>query len=362
MSFSQQQALDRHILARHSDTNNPTRFYHCTVDGCKYSSTGRRRQKIIRLDQVKDHIKERGHYGPHSSSDRPRRPGEPLFTEYIILARFEEWYVDGNSDSKPSRTVKSWELNSLKTKLWHPDDTAEALLRYRNDPIAMKIDGRICSVWDCYYASQPPENCETVLFKTEKALQEHHRRAHDEAPALEFTLISQPQEPGPQDSSISDSHSVGRTSYSLGSELPSCYDMFDFDITTEFPLPEPADLGPACLASSHDVDYCCSPCSPGSSNTVCISNTPGADCFCQSCGQGAIQGRSLSHNELPTTAAQVHFSEPQYQAVYNTTRPDDLWIPGTGNAPSSDGYQIGSTSESNTSSLVSQDSQKLQTR
>ncbi|KAH9209085.1 hypothetical protein DL95DRAFT_270885, partial [Leptodontidium sp. 2 PMI_412] len=45
MSFSQRQALDRHILAKHGDTNNPTRFA-CSIPLCQ--TTFRRKGDLTR--------------------------------------------------------------------------------------------------------------------------------------------------------------------------------------------------------------------------------------------------------------------------------------------------------------------------
>jgi hypothetical protein len=127
---------------------------------------------------VKEHIKEYGHYAPHSARDRPRRPGERLLTIHVITARFEEWTVDEDGDSQPRRTVKSCEYNnSFKTKLWHADIPGEIF--WKGDDEGAK-DGHACPVEGCYfYHGRPPEGCEKVLFKTPKGLQEHYRRSHE---------------------------------------------------------------------------------------------------------------------------------------------------------------------------------------
>lgn len=330
------------------------------MDGCKYSSTGRRRRQINRLDQVKEHIKEKGHYGPHSPSDRAHRPGEPLFVGFIILARYEEWDVGKDSDCRPRRTVKACEFNSSRTKLWHLDDTAEALSRPRNNNLVADMGDLTCNILGCYYASQPPEGCEVVLIKTERALQEHRRRAHDEAPALEFGLISQLPDPRPYDIRKG-SHAFEYINYSFRSELPSLSNTSDVDIATDL-SPVPDRLSSAWLNGSQDDDCYLSSYSPSSSNATCISNTPGVVCCCQSCTQDVFQRGSLSHEELCTIPAQLPFREPQYQPVYSTSRLDDLWIPVIGNAPTSGIHRFGTTSESSTSSLFSEDPKQLRPR
>lgn len=185
--FAQRQALDRHTQSKHGDANNRAKYYHCTVDGCKYSSTGRRRKRFARADQAKEHIKDYGHYGPHSANDRPRRRGDwkPLFEERIITARFEEWTSD---DTSARRTVQTCEYNSLDTKLWHKDDIGEIFLV---EPAPGGGAGHECPVVGCYYHQpRPPENCNTTLFKTMKGLQEHHRRAHGTTPLAFSSTIA----------------------------------------------------------------------------------------------------------------------------------------------------------------------------
>ncbi|PVH76148.1 hypothetical protein DL98DRAFT_300185 [Cadophora sp. DSE1049] len=363
-AFSQQQALDRHVLAKHGDTNKPTKFYHCTVDGCKYSSTGWKRRKFTREDHVKEHIKDKGHYGPHSPSDRPRRPGEPLVVETVILARFEIWEVDISSNSQPRRIVQYCEFNSCKTKLWHLDITAEALLRDRDNYLVTEWNHtveRTCSFWNCYFTSRPPENCELVLFKTDEALQEHRRRAHDEAPVLDFSLISQSQEPAPQNSSIRHFSSTELTSSLWGSELPSSVDLASPNMGTESSVSGPANPGSALLPGSQDFATFLSPYPQFSLDTPCLSGVPGTCCYCQSCQRHAVQEQFLSHQELPTTWAWADPLPPelQYPPFLDATMPGGFNILPIAHAPSSDTHHSISTSESKTSSLVSEDSQKL---
>jgi hypothetical protein len=136
-------------------------------------------------------MKDYGHYGPHSANDRPRRRADwkPLFEEYILTARFEEWTLAGTS---PRRTVQTCEYNSVDTKLWHKDDFGDMFVKV--PPLGRGV-GHGCPVPGCYYHQlRPPENCHTTLFKTINGLQEHHRRAHDAMPvALPSAIAFQSQ-------------------------------------------------------------------------------------------------------------------------------------------------------------------------
>ena len=170
--------LDRHKHTQHRDTNMPTKYYHCTVDGCKYSSNGGRRKKFARVDQVKEHIKDYGHYAPHSANDRLRRPGKPLFAEHIITVFFEEWTLDGDESSLPLRNVQSCEYNSINTKLWHTDDIGELFLRVESYEELEALNDHQCTAVDCYYQIRPPEGLRGTVFKTLKGLHEHIHRAH----------------------------------------------------------------------------------------------------------------------------------------------------------------------------------------
>jgi hypothetical protein len=149
------------------------------------------------VDQVKEHIKDFGHYGPHSANGRPRRPGQPLFAEYLIIAHFEEWILDENA--LPRRTVQLYEYDSLKTKLWHTDDTGELYLRAGYVGGLEGAGYWECSVANCYYQLHPPESLDGTVFKTLEGLQEHHLQAHylqDHAysPISQLLLPEQPSE------------------------------------------------------------------------------------------------------------------------------------------------------------------------
>jgi hypothetical protein len=181
------------------------------------------------VDQVKEHIKDFGHYGPHSANNRPRRPGQPLFAEYLIVAHFEEWTLD--EKALPRRTVQSYEYNSLRTKLWHTDDTGELFLRA--DSVGDLEDACYwgCSVPDCYYQLHPPKNLNGTVFKTMEGFQEHHFRAHciqDHA----YPPMSQLPLPGQSSERHGSSSSVASIEPStlLSEDGPS-------DLNTEFPVP-----------------------------------------------------------------------------------------------------------------------------
>ncbi|KAH8663440.1 hypothetical protein BGZ60DRAFT_67598 [Tricladium varicosporioides] len=171
--FAQRQTLDRHTQTKHNDSSEQTKYYQCTVDSCKYSSTGQRGKSFARLDQVKEHIKEHGHYGPHSANNRGRRPGNPLFQEYLITACFEECISDNGAIL---RTVNICLFDSLKTKLWHKDDIGEHFVR-KNSPGEIS-DCFECFNKGCYYGAQPIEGYSVTRFKTKGAMMDHARRAH----------------------------------------------------------------------------------------------------------------------------------------------------------------------------------------
>jgi hypothetical protein len=128
----------------------------------------------MRVDQVKEHIKEYGHYGPHSANNRPRRSGNPLLGEHKITARFEEWTVE---DNFPQRTIQLCQFNSIPTTLWHTDDVGEPyLIKNTFDENSLGLE---CPAADCYFNLRPPKGCEVTLLKTTKGLQEHYRRVHE---------------------------------------------------------------------------------------------------------------------------------------------------------------------------------------
>jgi len=74
--------------------------------------------------------------------------------------------------------VQSHEYNSLKTKLWHTDDTGELYLRAGSVGDLESASYVECSIANCYYQLRPPESLDGTVFKTQEGLQEHRRRAH----------------------------------------------------------------------------------------------------------------------------------------------------------------------------------------
>lgn len=144
------------------------------MDGCKYASSGRKR--FARADQAKEHIKDFGHYGPHSPSDRRRRPGNELTETHHIRACYEQWTL--NENSQAHRSVEIVEFTSPGTKLWYTDDTANLYLRDDLDKL-IRSETIECGVPTCYYRLSPPDGLRATLFKTVQGLEEHRRRAHD---------------------------------------------------------------------------------------------------------------------------------------------------------------------------------------
>jgi hypothetical protein len=134
---------------------------------------------------VKEHIKDYGHYGPHSANERPRRPGKLLSTNETIKAVFEEWTLElngkQNEHSQPRRRIQSCEYDAPKTKLWHEDVTGELYLRGNSveDDVFEGGSWHQCLVADCYYQILSPEGLGATVFKTAKGLLEHCRRSHE---------------------------------------------------------------------------------------------------------------------------------------------------------------------------------------
>ncbi|KAL3424455.1 zinc finger protein 2 [Phlyctema vagabunda] len=165
--FGQKQQLERHTRARHADTS--TKYYHCATDGCKYASSGQFRKKFTREDHVKTHIRDYGHYGPHSPMNlkKAARTAPRLEGGKIIAVWFEEWNTT-NSIAQPSKIIKL-NLDSKKTKLFHPDQTSDLLHRV--------IQGFHCEQQGCYYYFKPPESVPCLSFRSKRDLREHEKRA-----------------------------------------------------------------------------------------------------------------------------------------------------------------------------------------
>lgn len=149
---------------------------------------------------MKEHIKDYGHYGPHSANERPRRPQKALSRDATIKVVFEEWTLDLNGEHnenlQPRRSVQSYEYDPRKTKLRHEDDTGELYLcgESLKDDMLEGNSWHQCSVADCYYQLLPPEGLGATVFKTLKGLLEHCRRSHElssEKASLALHLRSQ---------------------------------------------------------------------------------------------------------------------------------------------------------------------------
>ena len=137
------------------------------------------------MDQVKEHIKDYGHYGPHSASDRSRRPGKLLATDEIIKVVFEEWTLGSdekqNEILQPRKSIRPCEYDPRKTKLWHKDDTGDLYLHGNTleDDVFKGVPWHQCLDPDCYYQLLPPGGLGVTVFKTSRGLLEHCRRAHE---------------------------------------------------------------------------------------------------------------------------------------------------------------------------------------
>jgi hypothetical protein len=163
------------------------------------------------VDQVKEHIKNYGHYGPHSANERRRRPRDAQPIDVIIKAVFEEWNLESNGaqngNPQPRRNIQSCEYNPRKTNLWHEDDTAELYLRGETleDDVFNCGSWHQCLVPDCYYQVLSPDGLGVTVFKTAKGLLEHCRRAHElSGEGASLSSHIQPQE-GAESSSAWDS-------------------------------------------------------------------------------------------------------------------------------------------------------------
>ena len=181
--FSQKQSLDRHHEACHRESPIPAKYYHCTTQGCKYSSSGSARKRFSREDHVKMHIKDYGHYGPASPPDRRRRPLDKagqgiILSEFQVEALYEEWSPANHSQpvEQSQRTVKRCVFNSLKTNLWYKDDLGEFYAR--GEPESPNSLVFHCENAGCYFNIRPPEGGSPIAFRSSQSLLDHYRQAH----------------------------------------------------------------------------------------------------------------------------------------------------------------------------------------
>ncbi|KAH8599301.1 hypothetical protein B0O99DRAFT_591162 [Bisporella sp. PMI_857] len=177
-SFSQKQNVDRHARRHHHEASSAIEFYHCTTDECKYASTGSRRKRFARIDQVREHIKDYGHYGPHSPMQREKRPGSPLPANQAVIYYIEKW--TSKKSSQIYRVALSLCFHTSKTKLWHLDDTRDIFIRVPDSRLSLlPSDGHQCTVSEtCYYQSFWPTSIPITLFKSDNDRREHEHRAH----------------------------------------------------------------------------------------------------------------------------------------------------------------------------------------
>jgi len=150
---------------------------------------------------VKGHIKDYGHYGPHSANERPRRPEKALYIGPPITAIFEEWTLWSNGEQQENprtrRSIQSCEFDPRKPKLklWHEDSTGDLYLHreHLHENLAWGGSRYPCLVSDCYYQTVSPVGLRTTVFKTSKGLMDHCRRAHELSSKMASTshLLSQ---------------------------------------------------------------------------------------------------------------------------------------------------------------------------
>ena len=207
-TFKSRQELQRHEDSMHGKA---TTYYHCSTQGCKHSSTGWLARKCIREDQIKEHIKGYGHYGPHSPNrKRHNIANQKEFkkskstSEIDII--FEAWNLEGNT-IPPVRTLIR---RTLRTHLTFDDIVDEQYLGHTNFG-SLSNSRYFCNAEHCYFSKSPPVDLPRPLFPLSFAsleyLNQHKRRAeHTSTGVIECgehssNSIKPPAElkPGPQD-------------------------------------------------------------------------------------------------------------------------------------------------------------------
>lgn len=176
-AFFQKQHLDRHRQSRHKKID---RYYHCTTEGCKYSSTSKRAKQILREDHLKDHSRQCGHYGPHSPTEREKGSRENIIGVTVLIL-FEEWKLNDNSEKQ--RTLRTATLGTLKAPLFYPNVIDENYIAEMNNP---RI-GFYCEQPQCYFSSL---NLHPLAFKLQADLVMHERRTFHHS--LEHISETQP--------------------------------------------------------------------------------------------------------------------------------------------------------------------------
>ncbi|KAH6681560.1 hypothetical protein B0J14DRAFT_217648 [Halenospora varia] len=137
------------------------------------------------------------------------------------------------------------------TKLWHKDNIGENFLR-KNSP-GEKSDGFECCNKGCYYGAQPVGGCSVTLFKTERAMLEHARRAHG-SPNLNLLFASEM----PVEENDTTSSALGLTepsNYSLGKLTLDSNIQLDsgFTVNLDFDTFEATSLHNAAAPPEHQI-------------------------------------------------------------------------------------------------------------
>ena len=188
-----------------------TTYYHCSTQGCKYSSTIWLARKCVREDQIKDHIKNYGHYGPHSPNRKKshvhkQKDVKKLKPASEIDIIFEAWIREGEI-CPPVRTLIR---RTLKTCLIF-DDIIDEKYTVHSSFSSSANSQHFCSRKNCYFNKDPPAGLPPRLFPlsfaTPEYLNQHQQRAeHPSSEADEgckhlADFIAPPTEPehSPQD-------------------------------------------------------------------------------------------------------------------------------------------------------------------
>ena len=168
-----------------------TTYYHCSTQGCKHSSTGWQARKFIREDQIKEHIKSYGHYGPHSPNRKRynvahQKEYKKSKLELKIDIIFEAWNLEGNINP-PVRTLIR---RTLKTHLPYDDDVDKQYLVHSTFG-SLSNSRHFCDAEHCYFSESPPVDLPRPLFPLSFAsleyLNQHKRRAeHTSSGATEW--------------------------------------------------------------------------------------------------------------------------------------------------------------------------------
>ena len=221
------QDLERHRASKHQKA---TVYYHCSTQFCRYSSTSWQPRQCIREDQMKDHIKNYGHYGPHSPNRKKRQKEHQMTiaeskSTLEINVIYEAWEI------RMDRPVRTLIHTTLKTGLTFEDIADKQYLMHSN--LSLLSNSNFCSKEGCYFNKDPPEGLCHLSFSTLEYLHQHQRRADHISPDL-----------------------VGKSehlSHIQSSNIRSAFDLFgDMDIPsgTEYNTISKCEVEPAGLQSN----------------------------------------------------------------------------------------------------------------